>query len=98
MRRCGKSEEDEARHTELEEIDKRLDEIDRRTAELEAVIKAEEDKFRKSVEELKGQSKTEKQQILDVNLPSRAKKEKAELEKLEQEKASLEQKKAGLQE
>jgi hypothetical protein len=93
-----KSEEDEARHTELEEIDKRLDEIDRRTAELEAVIKAEEDKFRKSVEELKGQSKTEKQQILDVNLPSRAKKEKAELEKLEQEKASLEQKKAGLQE
>jgi len=42
-------------------------------------------------------SKAQKQQILDDNLPSKAKKEKAELEKLKKEKTGLEEKKTGLQ-
>ena len=45
---------------------------------------------------MKGQSEAEKKKILDDNLPSWAKKEKAELEKLKKEKASLEEKKEGL--
>jgi hypothetical protein len=92
-----KAEEDEKRQEELEKIDIRLGEIDRRTAELEKEIEAEEAKFRKSIEEMKGMSKTEKQQILDDNLPNQARKERAELEKLKQEKAGLEVKKTGLQ-
>jgi hypothetical protein len=91
-----KAEEDEARRTKLEEIDKRLGEIDRRTAELEATIKAEEDSFRELVEK-QGLSKKQTQQILKDNLPSEAKDEKAELEKLTKEKAELEGQKAKLQ-
>ena len=71
--------------------------FDDRTAELEEKIKAEEESFRKTVEEMKGMSKAQKQQILDDNLPSKAKKEKAELEKLKKEKAGLEVKKTGMQ-
>ena len=93
-----KAEEDEKRTEELKKIDERLVEIDRRTAELEKEIEAEEAEFRKSVEELKGMSTAEKQQILDNNLPNQARKERAELEKLKSEKAALEGKKAGLQE
>jgi hypothetical protein len=92
-----KKEEEEKRQQELEKIDQRLSEIDRRTAELEEKIKEEEDKFRKSIEEMKGMRQSEKQKILDDNLPSRAKKEKSELEELKKEKAGLEEKKAGLQ-
>ncbi len=64
-----KAEEDEQRTEELEKIDERLGEIDRRAAELEKKIKEEEDGFRESIEEMKGMSKAQKQQILDDNLP-----------------------------
>ena len=92
-----KAEEDEQRTGELEKIDERLAEIDRRMAELEETIKAKEDKFREGVEK-QGLGKSTTKQILDDNLPNQARKEKAELEKLKQEKAGLEEKKAGLQE
>jgi hypothetical protein len=92
-----KEEEDERRQEELDEIDKRLGEIDRRMTELEKKITEAEKGFRKTVEEMKGQSEAEKQKILDDNLPSWAKKEKAELEELKKEKADLAEKKAGLQ-
>jgi hypothetical protein len=65
--------------------------------ELEKKITEAEKGFRKTVEEMKGQSEAEKQKILDDNLPSWAKKEKAELEELKKEKADLAEKKAGLQ-
>jgi len=92
-----KAEEEASRQKEIDEIDKRIGEIDGRTAELEKEIKAKEDKFRESIEKMKGMSKAEKQRILDDNLPIQARKEKAELEKLNKEKAELEVKKAGLQ-
>ena len=91
-----KAEEEEKKKEELDEINKRIGEIDRRTAELEKEIKAKEDKFRENVEKQKGISKSQKQQILDDNLPNQARKEKAELERLKKEKAELEGKKAGL--
>ena len=92
-----KKEEEEKRQQDLEKIDQRLDEIERRTAELEKTIEEAEKGFRKSVEEMTDMSKAEKQKILDDNLPTWAKKEKAELEELKKEKAGLEGKKAGLQ-
>jgi hypothetical protein len=93
-----KKEAEEKRQEEIDEIDKRLGEIDRRTAELEEKIKAKEDSFRKRIQDMKGMRQSDKDQILKDNLPSQAKKEKAELEELKKEKADLEGKKAGPQE
>jgi hypothetical protein len=92
-----KEEEAAERSREIEKIDERLGEIDRRMAELEEKIAAAEEGFRKSIEEMEGQSEAEKRKFLEDNLPSRARKEKAELEKLTKEKAELEGQKAGLQ-
>ena len=92
-----KKEEAERQQQELEKIDERLDEIDRRMAELDQKIEEKEKGFRETVKNMKRQSEAEKKKILDDNLPSWAKEEKAELEELKKEKAGLEEKKAGLQ-
>jgi hypothetical protein len=91
------AEEAAERSRELEKIDERLSEIDRRMAELEKEITAAEEGFRKTIEDMKGQSEAEKRKMLEDNLPTRATREKAELEKLRKEKSQLEEKKAGLQ-